>query len=309
MNRTWVWPGALVFLATMMVAGIAGPVRSQQGAAGAQRVDAMTLEDAGNRTVLTIQGKFDPARIPDVMLQPLGGDNAFNIEIPGAAPASGLAASKTFPAHRLLKSYRMTALPPAGNPAGGVVNIVIELNPGTRASLDVNGSGPAALRVMLEGAAPVPAPEPPEEEMTARTAEIPESAAPSEALEAEPAMMEEPQRSLLAPWQSRPTLLRVAVLNASGGTDRASQVAVMLMDVRRLSLEHKIGMHLEIANVSRAPGLGQAHSVVYYRAGFLRAALALAEILPGEQALEPMSAERAQRKGIDVEIWLGKDLS
>ena len=306
MNRTWVWPGALVFLATMMMASIAGPARSQQGAEPTQRVNAMTVDDAGNRTVLTIQGTFDPVRIPGVMLQPLGGENAFNIEIPGAVPASGLAATKTFPAHPLLKSYRVTALPPAGHPAGGAVNIVIELQPGTRASLDLNGSGPSALRVLLEGTAPVvpvpAAPERPEEERMAKTA-------PSQAAGAEPAALEEPQRSLAAPWQSRPTLLRVAVLNASGGTDWASQVAVMLMDMRRLSLERKIGMHLEIANVSRAPGLGQAHSVVYYREGFLRAALALAEILPGAQALEPMPAERAKRKGIDVEIWLGKNMS
>jgi hypothetical protein len=312
MDRTWVWPWAPVLLAAMMVASVAGPARSQQATSSAQRVDALTVEDVGGHTVLTIEGRFDPARIPGVMLQRLGGGDAFNLEIPGAAPASGLATSKTFPAHPLLKSYRVTTLPPAGNPRGGAVNIVLELQAGTRAALDLNGSGPAHLRVTLEGnarAAPGAPPIQRPEDPMAKTAEILEPAALGKATEAAPTPMDEPQRSLTAPWQTRPTLLRVAVLNASGGPDRASQVAVMLMDLRRVSLERKIGMHLEIANVSRAPGAGQAHSVVYYREGYLRAALALAEILPGEQALEPMPRERARRKGIDVEIWLGKDLS
>jgi len=186
------------------------------------------------------------------------------------------------------------------------VNIAIEMQLGAKASLDVNGSGPTQLRVMLEGSAPAaPRPSALEQpvEMMAKPSE------PPMAVDVEPAAMELPARSMMAPWQARPILLRVAVLDATGGTELAAQAAVMLMDVRRISLERKIGMRLEIVNMSRAPGGARSRSVVYYREGFLRAALALAEILPGEQKLEPMPQERAGRKGIDVEIWLGKDKS
>lgn len=118
---------------------------------------------------------------------------------------------------------------------------------------------------------------------------------------------EEEPRSYAAPWQSRPTLARMAVVNASGTPTMGNQVALLLSDLRRLALERKMGMRLEVVNMSntteRLP-----QTVIYYRDGFLRAALTVAEQLPGDQSLAPMSPPQTQRAGIDVEIWLGKEL-
>jgi hypothetical protein len=64
-------------------------------------------------------------------------------------------------------------------------------------------------------------------------------------------------------------------------------------------------MKLELANTSSAAP--QPRSAVYYRPGFLRAALLMAKIVPGDQSVEPMKANSLLKVGIDVEIWLGKD--
>jgi hypothetical protein len=122
---------------------------------------------------------------------------------------------------------------------------------------------------------------------------------------------DEAPRSFAAPWQSRPTLVRVAVVNASGDPGRGDHAAILLMELRRLDLERRMGMRLELVNVSNAPaqrsGQTPPRSVIHYRPGFLRAALALAEALPGDQALKPMRPEQLERRGIDVEIWLGRE--
>ena len=117
----------------------------------------------------------------------------------------------------------------------------------------------------------------------------------------------EQQPIFAAPWQSRPTMVRTAVVNASGVAGRGAQVAVLLQEVRRLGLERRMGMRLEVVNASNS-SREQAQSVIFYRPGYLRAALALAEALPGDQAVERMKSEDMKRTGFDVEIWLGRDL-
>jgi hypothetical protein len=121
-----------------------------------------------------------------------------------------------------------------------------------------------------------------------------------------PAEYEEP-RTYLAPWLSRPTLVQVAIVNATGVAGLASQVSVLLTDIRRLALEKQLGMRVDVVNASsteeRLP-----QSVIYYRDGFLRAALTIAEELPHDQRMEPMTPGQARRMGVDVEIWLGKEL-
>lgn len=129
---------------------------------------------------------------------------------------------------------------------------------------------------------------------------------PSGAGAAMPADYEEP-RTYLAPWLSRPTLVQVAIVNATDHPGLASRVSVLLTDVRRLDLERQMGMRVEVVNASstreRLP-----RTVIYYREGFLRAALMIAEEMPRDQRMEPMTPEQAARVGVDVEIWLGKEL-
>ena len=46
---------------------------------------------------------------------------------------------------------------------------------------------------------------------------------------------------------------------------------------------------------------------IYFHANLLKQALKLAEILPGEQLLEPIPATRANKLSTDVEIFVGKN--
>ena len=67
-------------------------------------------------------------------------------------------------------------------------------------------------------------------------------------------------------------------------------------------------MRVEVVNVSNAPAFDIGETTMYYRQGFLRAALLIARTLPGDQEVEAMRPEMEERTGIDLEIWLGKDL-
>ena len=46
---------------------------------------------------------------------------------------------------------------------------------------------------------------------------------------------------------------------------------------------------------------------MYFRPNFLKAALTLAEMIPGEQVVEPMPLSRLSRLGNDVEIYVGEN--
>jgi len=46
---------------------------------------------------------------------------------------------------------------------------------------------------------------------------------------------------------------------------------------------------------------------IYFHANLLKQAIKLAEILPGEQLLEPIPTTRANKLATDVEIFVGKN--
>lgn len=100
------------------------------------------------------------------------------------------------------------------------------------------------------------------------------------------------------------TRVRVAVLDISGTLTRANNIALLLTRFRRRELEEKIGMKIELANLSRDRKRLKRGNVVYYRAGFLRAALLVAKAVPGEQSVMPMPKAFAAKAGVDVEIHL-----
>ena len=100
------------------------------------------------------------------------------------------------------------------------------------------------------------------------------------------------------------TRVRIAVLDISGTLTRANNIALLLTHFRRRELEEKIGMKIELANLSRDSKQPKRGNVVYYRSGFLRAALLVAKVVPGEQTVMPMPKAFAAKTGVDVEIHL-----
>ena len=112
--------------------------------------------------------------------------------------------------------------------------------------------------------------------------------------------------SLLGP--EPPTRVRVAILNATGKPGGANKVAVLLGEYKRQALEDQIGLQIEVVNLSTAETIRPGQSIVFYRPEFLRAALAMAKAIPGEQFVEPMRPAGMKRAGVDVEIVVGKEL-
>jgi LytR cell envelope-related transcriptional attenuator len=105
-----------------------------------------------------------------------------------------------------------------------------------------------------------------------------------------------------------PTRVRVAILNATGKTGGANKVAVLLGEYQRQVLEDQIGLQIEVVNLSNAENVRPGQSVIFYRPEFLRAALAMAKAIPGDQFVEPMRPAGLKRAGVDVEIVVGKEL-
>jgi hypothetical protein len=104
------------------------------------------------------------------------------------------------------------------------------------------------------------------------------------------------------------TRVRIAVLNATGRERGANQVALLLDTVRRRPLENRIGMMIEVVNISAGAGTFGTDTVVYYRPGFLRPALILAQAIPGQTRVESMRTERTPRAGVDVEVVVNRAL-
>jgi hypothetical protein len=102
--------------------------------------------------------------------------------------------------------------------------------------------------------------------------------------------------------------VRIAILNATGKPAGAAKVAVLLGDYRRRPLEDKLGLKIELVNISSSDQKPQTPAVVYYRQGFLRAALILARAIPGDTMVAAMRPEALKRAGVDVEVVVGEEL-
>jgi hypothetical protein len=164
-----------------------------------------------------------------------------------------------------------------------------------------------------EGAAAAPAMTPPD--TPAETATAPEQP-PGQAMEP-PAPPPPPAETAQAPgewergalenlYEPDPNAVRVAILNASGKPRRAGMIAFFLEEYRRGELEDKIGKKISVVNLSNLPGIRLRDSVIYYRPGHMRAALLMADVIPGKQVVAPMSEADDGKIGIDVEIRVGR---
>ena len=102
--------------------------------------------------------------------------------------------------------------------------------------------------------------------------------------------------------------LKVSVLNASPNYDAAQKLSAMLVRQQKKNIEKRMGMNLKIINIS---SVNQRtilkRTKIYFHQNFLRAALILAEVLPGEQVLEPFPESRKSKISNDVQIFVGEN--
>ena len=102
--------------------------------------------------------------------------------------------------------------------------------------------------------------------------------------------------------------LNVAILNASPHLGGAQRLAVMLDRQQKGMIEKRMGMKLKIVNISSVREQTiLPKTMIYFHANFLKAALILAEVLPGEQVLEPVPDSLVSNLATDVKIYVGNN--
>lgn len=106
----------------------------------------------------------------------------------------------------------------------------------------------------------------------------------------------------------QPIRLNVAAYNASPHVGGAQRLAIMLNRQQRRRIEQRIGMRLEIVNISSVrEQLTLPRTKIYFRPNLLKAAMTLAEMIPGEQVVEEMPFNRSAKMTTDVEIYVGEN--
>lgn len=104
-----------------------------------------------------------------------------------------------------------------------------------------------------------------------------------------------------------PYTVRVAILNASGRSRQAGMVAFFLEEYSGRKIGEKLGKKISVVNISNMPNLRLRRTEISYRPGNLRAALLMADAIPGKQVVAPMTEEQTGKIGIDVEIRIGRE--
>lgn len=104
----------------------------------------------------------------------------------------------------------------------------------------------------------------------------------------------------------KPSLVQVSILNASGYAKRAYKLSVYLGKVRKKQVEETLGIKLDIVNIANSITDEYPQSTIYYRDNYLKSALYMANLIPGEQKIVPLKNQK-ERIGVDIEIFLGKD--
>ncbi len=100
--------------------------------------------------------------------------------------------------------------------------------------------------------------------------------------------------------------LNVAILNASQKPNGAHRMAEMLTKRHKLTIEKKIGAKFNIVNISSVQEQEiLTKTKIYFHANLMKQAIKLAQVLPGEQLLEPFPASRVSKLATDVEIFVG----
>lgn len=104
----------------------------------------------------------------------------------------------------------------------------------------------------------------------------------------------------------KPSLMRVAILNASGFPKRAFKLSVFLDHLKKKTIESSLGVRFHVINISNATLFNFDKTTIYYRENHLKSALFLAKLIPGDQRLAKL-IDPDRKTGVDLEIYLGKD--
>ena len=98
--------------------------------------------------------------------------------------------------------------------------------------------------------------------------------------------------------------VHIAVFTGPTAPERGGQVALILADREKDRLEANLGMAVKIAFVSMFEEPIPNNSLIRYRKDYFRAAVKVADTLPGIQNIKPMSEQESIRLGVDLIIYV-----
>jgi hypothetical protein len=102
--------------------------------------------------------------------------------------------------------------------------------------------------------------------------------------------------------------LRIGILGDPRQPDKGQRLAAKLAERDRIVLERDLGRPLLLSFVALDSKDSGAVTQVRFRAGYVKAALRVAQSTPDIQAVLPMTPQEALSSGVDVLILVGRDL-
>ena len=289
-----------------------GVIFAQQVTSG-HMVDQLELI-AGDSTYLTIKGFFDEALFEGIQVFPGETEREFQVDIPHAFLNNVTMSERqiVFTAEDALEKVEIGER--IRQTGGGSVDFLVNMKiytkeAGWKLALDRDKSDAQQLTFSVQ-------PTVQQSRSSRQTARISRSSTggitskeprfKKSVVHARNAVLLHPVSAML--MYQHPLRLNVSVLNASSKNKNAQRLAILLERQQRRNLEERIGMKVEITNISSVrEGMVLPKTKIYFRPNFLKAALTMSEIIPGEQIVERMPSNHKGRMGTDIEVYVGEN--
>lgn len=283
-------------------------------------LDSVDLLPAEKMSYLTFKGYFESELFEQILIEAGETPEQVRIIIPNAFINNVLMEEREyadFPENSLLSSLALNE--EIRQQSDGSINFLVRLDltmpRPVKVTLDVDRSSGQQLTLVLQDVARTAALQQEQEEASQTGIVVADKVGvisgqtrslANPTVSAREAVLLHPVSAMLA---YRPPLrLNLAVFNASPRVGTARRLAIMLEHQQRRTIEERLGLKLEILNISSVrEDLRLPRTKIYFRPNFLKAALTLAEMIPGEQVVEPMPLSRLSRLGNDVEIYVGEN--
>jgi len=278
-------------------------------------LDKMELISGETESYLNIRGTFNVDMFQNITVTQGSVAEEVLVEIPGGFINNNLLQAGTlsgFPEGSALKSVDLKERirQTDSGDVDFLVDLTLQSTQGLTVAVDRSKSNAQQLTLVLRGkktkprqVAEAPAPISPS---VVSTSVVPASMTLPDQPSTRDAVLLHPVTAML--MYQQPLSLNVSVLNASVTANSAQRLAILLSRHQRRALEERVGMKLQLNNISSVEEqLILPKTKIYFRPNFFKAALTLAEIIPGEQVVEKMPASRMGKLGVDIEIYVGEN--
>jgi hypothetical protein len=296
--------------------GMVAPLNAQQKLASQGNIiKRVSTSSQKGASILLIRGALVPGQLSDISIVKKGA-TSYVISIPNALidPEKIPKSSQKFSLRDPIKNINFTE---SIQEKGDDVVFTVDLEVETRKEFKLGLLKPitsTTIRIKLDDMEMIAKKEQAAEEKTKEKKESEEKVRQMATKKKEETQMKsrrttaKAQKTVTEVLQQyqRPSIMQLSIINASGWAKRAYKLSVFLGREKKKDIEESLGIKLDIVNISNAKNDRHNQSTIYFRDNFLKPALFLARLIPGEQKLVPISSKR-KRLGVDIEIYLGMD--